>query len=697
MSIIKRVLLAALSAHLLAGQGIRAAEFEVLDRFSVDGYTVLKGSADIPGGSFTVGGSTLVVKNGNVGVGTASPAAQIDVCQPLSSMTTAAITTGSQMSGLRLGNAGSAVNDYKTGIWANQGGIQSGIVFGRQAAGWGSFVAFHTRPAAIADLDNLIERVRIDSDGNVGIGTTGPVARLQVNGDILLENNQNYSMKDDAGSIRSLVNTAGDGSVHYNGYHGSEIIRAVNGTTYFLDSGGNGLVKMTIAGGGYVGIGTASPQTALEINAGTYASQKLLTLAGSEATRYSGNIGFGDPNSSNSFGLHFGTRNNNIDYDNTLNILNGNVGIGTTGPTLSLLQVGDGTGTKYVTVSGANGDIYVGSSNNNAHAGITNAIKIIASSAGNPLVISNNQNAPLVLGTSDLERVRILGNGNVGIGTAGPGAKLDISGDLYINGAGGMNQHSAGYSVDSGIREMFRVTSAGLCTGGTFTISGTRGGFVHTSQWAWSSTHNSSGRGVLTQLSSGEYSNITVYLDVKSDGSVIVSANWGSAQGYNISIQKTAGSAIDVSLVNADRSSPDTGYARIAVNTMTGLQTTRDLTVLGGAWVTSGVWSGSDERWKKDITPLTDPLGKVMRLQGVSFNWKTDEFPELNFSTAAQIGLIAQDAEKVMPEVVTTDNRGYKGISYEKLAPVLIEAIKKQQQKISELELKIIKLEDKNN
>ncbi|MBI4803173.1 MAG: tail fiber domain-containing protein [Elusimicrobia bacterium] len=120
------------------------------------------------------------------------------------------------------------------------------------------------------------------------------------------------------------------------------------------------------------------------------------------------------------------------------------------------------------------------------------------------------------------------------------------------------------------------------------------------------------------------------------------------------------------------------------------------LTVNGTAWVTSGAWTGSDRRWKKDITPLNGSLSKIMKLQGANYNWKTNEYPELKFSTAPQIGLIAQDAEKVIPEVVTTDNNGYKGISYEKLVPVLIEAAKEQQKEIEELKLKIVKLEKKN-
>ena len=68
-----------LSGISLAGGASFAAEFEILDRFSVDGYTVLRGSADVPGGSFAVGGSSLVVQYGNVGIGTDSPAGKIHV------------------------------------------------------------------------------------------------------------------------------------------------------------------------------------------------------------------------------------------------------------------------------------------------------------------------------------------------------------------------------------------------------------------------------------------------------------------------------------------------------------------------------------------------------------------------------------------------------------------------------------------
>ena len=109
------------------------------------------------------------------------------------------------------------------------------------------------------------------------------------------------------------------------------------------------------------------------------------------------------------------------------------------------------------------------------------------------------------------------------------------------------------------------------------------------------------------------------------------------------------------------------------------------LTIIGTAWVTSGAWTGSDRRWKKDIMPLENSLDKILRLQGVTYNWRTKEFPELRFSTATQLGLIAQDTEKIVPEAVTTDNNGYKGISYERLVPVLIEAVKEQQKQLESL------------
>jgi hypothetical protein len=99
------------------------------------------------------------------------------------------------------------------------------------------------------------------------------------------------------------------------------------------------------------------------------------------------------------------------------------------------------------------------------------------------------------------------------------------------------------------------------------------------------------------------------------------------------------------------------------------------LYVAGSAYSTVG-WSASDERWKKNITQIEDSLDKVSQLQGVTYEWRVDEYPDQGFTEGKQIGLIAQDVEQVIPEIVHTNNDGYKSISYERLTAVLVEAIK---------------------
>jgi hypothetical protein len=100
----------------------------------------------------------------------------------------------------------------------------------------------------------------------------------------------------------------------------------------------------------------------------------------------------------------------------------------------------------------------------------------------------------------------------------------------------------------------------------------------------------------------------------------------------------------------------------------------------------NALWAASDLRYKKDIAPMKDVLPDVMKLQGVKFNWRKDEFPDLSFfNDRRQIGFIAQEMEKIFPEIVETNKGGYKSIQYAKLTAVLAEAIKEQQQMIDNL------------
>jgi hypothetical protein len=95
---------------------------------------------------------------------------------------------------------------------------------------------------------------------------------------------------------------------------------------------------------------------------------------------------------------------------------------------------------------------------------------------------------------------------------------------------------------------------------------------------------------------------------------------------------------------------------------------------------------------KKDIAPIDSSLSKVSKLQGVYYNWDRKKWPQKNFTEGKQIGLIAQEVEKVVPEVVNTDKEGYKSLSYDKLTAVLIEAMKEQQKEINSQKEMIVSL-----
>jgi hypothetical protein len=100
---------------------------------------------------------------------------------------------------------------------------------------------------------------------------------------------------------------------------------------------------------------------------------------------------------------------------------------------------------------------------------------------------------------------------------------------------------------------------------------------------------------------------------------------------------------------------------------------------VNGLLKTSGITEVSDIRWKKNINTIDHALTKVMQLRGVTYNWRANEFKDKNFESTTQIGLIAQEVEKVFPELVKTDVNGYKSVEYSKVVAILIQAVKEQQ------------------
>ncbi|HSR39944.1 MAG TPA: tail fiber domain-containing protein [Phnomibacter sp.] len=88
----------------------------------------------------------------------------------------------------------------------------------------------------------------------------------------------------------------------------------------------------------------------------------------------------------------------------------------------------------------------------------------------------------------------------------------------------------------------------------------------------------------------------------------------------------------------------------------------------------NGVTLTSDERLKKDITPLDEAMPLLEKLNGYQYHWK-----DASWDASLQTGLLAQEVEKVLPELVKTDDKGMKSVNYLGLIPYMLEAVKEQQ------------------
>lgn len=159
----------------------------------------------------------------------------------------------------------------------------------------------------------------------------------------------------------------------------------------------------------------------------------------------------------------------------------------------------------------------------------------------------------------------------------------------------------------------------------------------------------------------------------------------GYQAGYNSGAKSNA-----LYIANSSTSTPliggDFTNGRLGINRM---PTTYALEVAGTIWangstITAGASTWSDARFKTNIITISNALSGICNLRGVTYDWDNSNNKTLNFPKGKQIGVIAQEVEKVFPELVSTDEDGYKSVAYEKLSAILVEAMKEQQKLIDE-------------
>lgn len=199
---------------------------------------------------------------------------------------------------------------------------------------------------------------------------------------------------------------------------------------------------------------------------------------------------------------------------------------------------------------------------------------------------------------------------------------------------------------------------------------------------------NSNLQSVYTTLTANSGSWGSVYTTVNSNsgnwGSVYTtvngkSANWDSAYSNIPSGTTTKVPKFTSSNQLGDSSITENalGYTEFA-NSISASDT-GDSIVAAGDIVAFGT---SDQRLKDNVVPIKNPLEKLSKLDGVTFTWNLSS----HRNGTEDVGVIAQQVQEVLPQIVTTRETGVLAVAYDKMIPLLIESIKELQKKVEELE-----------
>jgi hypothetical protein len=104
-------------------------------------------------------------------------------------------------------------------------------------------------------------------------------------------------------------------------------------------------------------------------------------------------------------------------------------------------------------------------------------------------------------------------------------------------------------------------------------------------------------------------------------------------------------------------------------------------------------FSTSDIRLKENIVPIPNALDKISKISGNTYDWRV-ELKDVHGYEGNDVGVIAQEVEAVLPQLVQDRDNGYKAVKYDKLIALLIEGIKEQQIQIHSLTIEIEKLKE---
>jgi hypothetical protein len=640
----------------------------------------------------------------------------------------------------------------------------------------GTFIFSNAASGTAGTNVTVTERMRIDTSGNVGIGTSSP-GGSSTSRQLTLQ-----------GTTAQITLTTG--SVNYNsGINASNVayleVSGANPLTFYTNSS----ERMRLDSNGNLGIGTTNPSA-------YNGSADNLVIAGASnvgmtirASSGGANIVFSNAEDTGVDGL--------IQYDTTSNFMrfdvnssermridsSGNVGIGVSSTTAKLEIYNSTANTEMIIKGGASnngglisfyGDISGGG--NYYRSSISGINELSSGSALTFATTTSGNSAPT-------ERMRVNRSGNVGIGTTTPGEKLEVSGNIRMSAVPGTNtntafpilfQTSTG-TIDGGSGLTYNPggdvmsvngmsITASQCSGSgssaTFTCQNGSGqyDFVATNDslrfTAGGSEKmriDSSGNVGIGTSSPSTYGKLAVYVASGDAEAAVVTPNanyatyrlQNNAQRYSMQIRTDISNAWTVrdETAGANRLVVDTSgrllagtstsaygghelmynpgasaWASAVINTKTDNSTVtngflvkytgvsptdgnymflcQDSSNTNRFYVTNAGGTGgtSDRNLKKNIETTRDGYAEdLCKLRIVKYNWK--EQPD---GTPKDLGWIAQEVEEVFPRMIKTDeNTGIKSVTYSAFTPMLIKAIQEQQALIESLTTRLTALENK--
>jgi hypothetical protein len=706
--------------------------------------------------------------DGNVGIGTANPLARLNIWTPSA--------TGQQV-GLRLNNP-FGFDNLNTGakiVFSQDRSTSEDIPMGELGVGQGDaassvngYMYFSTKGS-----NTMGERMRITSSGNVGIGTTSPREKLDVDGNVVTT----------WGNDRFIGLQFQNGGDYRNGLllHGDNrstgiLSKAGSGSNpYIWFGGGIGTTSewMRITSAGNVGIGTTSPSEKLHIVGSTAVQIIQSTTAGLNST-----LKFTTTARTWGIGANMALSNSNLeiyDYTASANRLtidsSGNVGIGTTSPGYKLEVNGGSVGNniaRFTTGGGSGGTrgLYVYSNdsyvklqvNDNAGSVGSWAFMSLNPEGGNVGIgitnpghklhvvgavgIGQNTNGTATIDAyggkayygCDGTQITVAGNtGNVGIGTTSPGYKLEVAGTSYFSGLAHFGQtassgsafrwgafgtavssdtmlchnqlwNGSGWTIlDSSVGTGYMNLGAQLAspniefgTGAANTAASTKMIILNNGNVGIGTTSPDTKLEVNGQASFGDNSTLAI------NGDAFVTVRAAAFAGIDVTSLRTSGNigglrGIDLYgtlkgqlllKVNGDFeyvSGSSILYITSAGNVGIGTTTpSYNLHVEGNVsgisiYASHDIAAFSDITVKKEVKKIENAIEKVKELNGYTYVRTDDE------TGTRRAGVIAQEVQKVLPEVVSANPDGTLNVAYSNMIALLIEAVKEQQNEIDEL------------